>query len=66
MLYSRLSTLKYKLGVLMFLASVPLLTGCDATTIAGTSFGSFLWLDIALTPIRSLLGAFALNIINTV
>jgi hypothetical protein len=50
----------------MLLASMPLLTGCDATTIAGASFGTILWLDIALTPIRSLLGAFALNVINTV
>lgn len=65
MSYSRLFTAKHKLWSLLLLASIPLMTGCDTVTLAGTTFGAGLWLDIALTPIRSLLGAFALNTINT-
>ena len=66
MLYSRISAAKCKLRSLLLLACMPLMTGCDPITLAATTFGATLWLDIFLTPIRSLLGAFALNIVNTV
>ena len=64
-MYSRISAAKYKLCSLLLLACLPLMTGCDPITFAATSFGAGLWLDIFLTPIRSLLGAFALNTVNT-
>ncbi len=65
MLHSRLSAAKCKLCSLLLLACMPLMTGCDPTTLAVTTFGTVFWLDIALTPVRSLLGAFALEVINT-
>jgi hypothetical protein len=51
---------------LLLLACTPLLAGCDAVTAGATMFGSFLWTDIALTPVRSAIGTWALGIINGV
>ena len=65
MSYSRRSSARSKLYSLLLLACMPLMTGCDPITLTATTFGAVLWLDIALTPIRSFLGAFALNTINT-
>lgn len=66
MLKSRISAAKCKLCSLLLLACLPLMTGCDPITLAGTTFGAVLWLDIFLTPIRSLLGAFVLDVVNTI
>ena len=45
----------------------PLLaTGCNPYEIGFTLFGSFLWWDLALIPVRSLLGGLALNIVNAI
>ncbi len=46
---------------------LPVLTGCGIGPgpLAAVTFGSVLWLDLALMPVRSLLGALALDIVNT-
>lgn len=56
---------KCKLFALLLLASTPLMTGCDPVTLAATTFGAGFWLDIFLTPVRSLLGGAALDVVNT-
>lgn len=53
-----------KLLSLLLLASTPLLAGCDQVTAGVTLFGSFLWTDIALIPVRSAVGSWALSIVN--
>ena len=65
MLNTNKTATKCKLFSLLFLASVPLIAGCDPITLAGTTFGAMLWIDIALTPVRSFLGSTALDIVNT-
>ena len=65
MLDTNKTATKCKLFSLLFLASIPLITGCDPITLAATTFGSVFWLDIALTPVRSFLGGTALEIVNT-
>ena len=56
---------KCKVFALLLLASMPLMTGCDISTLAATTFGAGLWFDIALTPVRSLIGGAALDFVNT-
>ncbi|MFQ5430821.1 MAG: hypothetical protein ACE5E1_10980 [Phycisphaerae bacterium] len=56
---------KNRLSAFLLLASTALLTGCSPASVGAVTFGSALWLDIALTPIRSLLGGAALNLVNT-
>ncbi len=65
MLDTNKTATKCKLFSLLFLASIPLIAGCDPITLAATTFGSVFWLDIALTPVRSFLGGTALEIVNT-
>jgi len=65
MLRSNRFTFRGKLLSFLLLASMPLMTGCDPLTVSATTFGATFWLDIALTPIRSLLGGAALNFVNT-
>lgn len=65
MSHSRICAARCKLFSLLLLVCTPLMTGCDPITLAATTFGAGLWLDILLAPVRSLLGAFALNTINT-
>ncbi len=45
-------------------ASLPLLSGCSRAA-AATIYGSLWWLDLGLTPVRSLLGTLTLNLINS-
>ena len=54
-----------KLLSLLLLASMPLLTGCNLAAVSTVTFGTVLWYDIALIPVRSFLGGTALQIINT-
>lgn len=59
-----LSGNKVKVLSLAALALLPLTTGCiEALAIA--TFGGVLWADLALLPIRSILGALALDLVNT-
>ncbi len=51
---------------LLMLASMPLLAGCDQVAAGATLYGSLLWTDIALIPVRSAIGSWALSIINGV
>jgi len=51
---------------LLLLACTPLLAGCDPLTTGVTLYGSLLWTDIALIPVRSAIGSWALSIINGV
>ncbi len=60
------STTRGKLLSLPMLAFVPLLAGCDAVTAGVATFGTVFWTDIALTPVRSLIGAAVLQFINGV
>ncbi len=55
-----------KLLSLPMLALVPLLAGCDAVTAGVATFGTVFWTDIALTPVRSLIGTAVLQFINGV
>ena len=55
-----------KLYSILTLACLPLLTGCQPAAVAATAFGAVFWADLALIPVRSFLGATALNIINTI
>ena len=65
MLDTNKTATKCRLFALLFLASMPLIAGCDPVTLAATTFGSVFWLDIFLTPVRSLLGGAALDVVNT-
>ncbi len=56
---------KCKVFALLLLASMPLMTGCETATLAATTFGAGLWIDIFLTPVRSLIGGAALDFVNT-
>lgn len=56
---------KNKLYSLLLLACAPLMAGCDPITLGTVTFGSVLWWDIVLIPVRSLLGGTALNLVNT-
>jgi len=56
---------KSKLYSLVLLACMPLMSGCDPVTLSAVTFGSVLWWDIILTPVRSLLGGTALSLVNT-
>lgn len=53
-----------KVLTLLALAMLPLLTGCIVELTAAT-FGTVLWLDLALTPVRSALGNAALDFVNS-
>jgi|GEM_PF-2010723 len=44
----------------------PLMVGCDPFTTGAALAGSILWWDVFLTPVRSLLGSAALEIVNTI
>lgn len=55
---------KAKVLSLCVLACLPLMTGC-IVELSAITFGSVLWLDLALTPIRSILGGLALNAVNS-
>jgi len=55
-----------KLLSLPMLAFLPILVGCDAVTTGVATFGTVFWTDIALTPVRSLIGAAVLAFINGV
>ena len=59
------TAVKCRVFALLLLASIPLMTGCDPASVAATTFGTVFWIDIALTPLRSLLGGAALDIVNT-
>ncbi len=59
-----LNSNKCKVLSLFILACLPLLTGCVAE-LSAITFGSVFFLDLALTPVRSLLGALALDLVNT-
>jgi len=65
MLNANKTAMKCKLFALLFMASVPLIAGCDPITLAATTFGAGFWLDIFLTPVRSLIGGAALDVVNT-
>ena len=62
---NRKTKIKGITGSMSIVAMVPFMVGCDPFTTGATLFGSVFWLDIALTPVRSLLGSLALNIVNT-
>ncbi len=55
-----------KLLSLPMLALVPMLVGCDPVTTGVATFGTALWTDIALIPVRSFIGATVLSFINGV
>ena len=55
-----------KLFSLLLLACTPLLAGCDPVSTAALLYGSSLWTDVALIPVRSAIGTWALSIINGV
>jgi len=56
---------KFKMFSLLLLVGMTLIAGCDPITFAATSFGAGLWIDIFLTPLRSLIGGAALDVVNT-
>ncbi|MBK8270748.1 MAG: hypothetical protein IPK83_21555 [Planctomycetes bacterium] len=60
-----LSSGKAAILSLFAVAMVPFTTGCLVAALPAVAFGSVLWLDLALTPIRSLLGGLALDVVNT-
>lgn len=59
---SKMKGLAYSLGMVVV---TPFMVGCDPVTTGVALGGSILWLDVFLTPVRSLLGATALGIVNT-
>lgn len=40
--------------------------GCNPYEVGFTLLGTFVWWDLALIPVRSLLGSLALNLVNTI